>query len=1116
MADEKKEEEKKPEYHSEIDSEAKVRLAKIYRKDLIDQGYSAKDAHDLAVLMVRKVIRENKIKRSRKDITDLQAKIITVSRIRPDVARNLEKEIRAEQEEIKKLSDDIVKIEKDMKKLEGKKELLGKGYFDIEQEQKKKLKGLEDIKKKLPSEEYEREKQKIEGFYKDVFETRAEDIKDLRKKAGVASRFTCDVCGKGNLYESYDKDTGQLTYKCTNKKCKVNQWKRKKLLPEEVYKDRWFVRNVPILKWKSRELAHARMTSESRVEELEKKYREGLIDKEELKEGKKRIKKEVYGDTEAYEKDFEAFKRNNPGATRSDIKAEANKLRKKHNIKDRTIVEKYGGGLRKFSHTGEDFVKKVIFIVALIGIGAVIAASLGNMWFFFGFLSVGLYFLTPPPNEIEHEGGPLSWGHMIPFAGKGGAHSGFAWIRSITKVAAIICFAYGFKSMGDIFNTFFIITCLAGYFSLKLTYSPERPGDFIESLLRFAILGCYFIPFIVFAGIFNSYVLAAIAFAFFAIPPMPETSKGQNLGEILSRGLSGQTAYYEMFDKLLFLGLMFFALLGSGVLGDLPLFGTLGWALTGTLKYTFIYFWIVSLIGGFFSPARERPLTGILFLGGATIIYGIGPGSQDIGSALLGQWWPSVNQAVTSISEPISKMFGQLGKTFGDAFLLLTNPVGYATQLMNGSYSNNPAGETGAYGLELSGFEVSPVFIEQPFMITTNIKNSGAYNAEGVAIALSVGGKAPESTTSTGLPGLNTVPNPQLKVGNNAVTISGIGINSGCEANTPWSTNPVDKNYICVHNYATSQGSNNDLKMPFIRQNIWQTVFSSDGINCSNSATYQLRKKSIPINITLSYKYQSDSKVPIEFISQAEWDRLAKLDQLNSRLQIIKSEYSSAPVQFPIGTPGLKNPILETQDFHIALNLMSNQQGGKISGIDSIVLNYPVDFELIDKCSPEGMPGTTQNGGKTVTWTNKQSGDQIFFCHFKALKQGSTSKLGTSPTKTYAITAHANYTYTNSQQKLVKVEFGSWCCTQETGVCTNDQKCCPEDKVSGKGICAPKTQNCGGGTGGTSTSGCCQNANDLAWYCSDVASAQDCNAAGATFVSNGVCNQTTGRCEAKS
>jgi hypothetical protein len=184
--------------------------------------------------------------------------------------------------------------------------------------------------------------------------------------------------------------------------------------------------------------------------------------------------------------------------------------------------------------------------------------------------------------------------------------------------------------------------------------------------------------------------------------------------------------------------------------------------------------------------------------------------------------------------------------------------------------------------------------------------------------------------------------------------------------------------------------------------------------------------------------------------------------------------------------------------------------GGKIDSIDSIVMNYPTDFLLAtDGCNPK--PAKEAQG--RIEWIGMKSGDQIIFCHFQALRPaGSSSKLGTSPTKTYVVTAHANYTYSNSKEKLVTVLFGSWCCTQETGVCATDQKCCAENPTGiGKGICTPKTQNCEGGTGGA-TSGCCQNAESVGYSCYDV-STNKCDAG--TFVSNAACNTGTGMCESK-
>jgi len=827
----------------------------------------------------------------------------------------------------------------------------------------------------------------------------------------------CPGCGKRTLVEEVDEKTGKVYFRCANKDCPVFL-NDEKLTPDQIGIGG---RKIPITGLNARERANKRLVWEDRMSKLRKKYRNDELTEAEFETEKQKIENEVWGGDSRVSKGW---------------------------------VTRVGGPLAQISRKASPEVTKGVFAAAIIGIGAVISSMFGNWWFFAGFLSIGLYVLTPSPESGQFQEGPMGWGHILPWA-QGGTHAGFAWIKSITKVTAIITFAYGFSTMGDIFNTFFVAICLIGYFMLKREYDPKRPGDFIESLLRFGILGCYFIPFYVFASIFNSYVLAAISLAFFAIPPMPKSSGDQALTEVLARGLSGQTAYYEMFDKILFLGLMGFALLGSGSLGmDLGIISipSLGWQLTGTLKATFIYFWIISLIGGFFSPARERPLTGILFLGGATIIYAVGPGSQDVGSALLGQWWPSVNQAVTSISEPISKMFGTLGKTFGDAFLLLTNPVGYATQLMNGSYANNPVGETGAYGVELSGFDVSPVFIAQPFMITANIKNSGAYDAQDVKITFTSGAKAPEKQSALGTPSIAAT-----KTFTQPIKISQVlGTTDGCKNKQEDPNKDADKESACVHYFIDEQNSNK-----FIRQNIWQTVFSSSGITCSVSAAYELRKKYMPINVTLNYKYQSDSKVSVEFISQAEWDRLAKLDQLNSKLQFVQSQFSSAPVKFPIGTPGLKNPILETQDFHVALNIMSDQVGGKLTKIETIELYYPTDFELAsDGCSPSLSTGSPPKDGYAL-WEPKSSGDQIFYCHFQALKQGQTSKLGSSPTKTYILNAHAIYTYSVSKQKDVKVEFGSWCCDQEPvkDSCASGTKCCRED-ISGKGICIPQKQTC--------------------------------------------------------
>lgn len=723
--------------------------------------------------------------------------------------------------------------------------------------------------------------------------------------------------------------------------------------------------------------------------------------------------------------------------------------------------EKFGGSLDSLAKKSKKTAMEILFGLGLILLGALVSVSFGNYWFFFAFLSIAAYVMTPHPSSGKFTEGPLGLGHMLPWQ-QGGSHAAFGFFRSIFKVTAIILFAMGFYSVGDVFNIFFIATCFIGYFMMSIAYDPKVPAEFIESVLRFGVLGCYFIPFFVFGGIFDSYVLVFIALAFFAIPPVPKAGT-ENLAEVLSRGLSGATAYYEMFDKLLFAGLMLISLIGSGALGSIFAFaGGVGWQLQGTLAYTFIYFWFVSGIAGFFSPVRERPLVGLIMMGGATVIYGVGPGSQQIGSALLGQWWPTVHETLSSIMDPIVAVFDQLSQTFGNAFLLLTNPVGYATQLMNGTYSDNPTGPTGAYGVEIISFDVSQVYAGQPFIITTMIKNQGSQKAEDIVIALGTpydittnSGMAREqqsATYQTSPPMVYPKYNPLSIITypflgkEKFLAITDIGISmDDCD-----NSNPASDRFCLKKGPETlNQGV------------VEQFIFQSDMIPCDIINTYQLRKKFMPIEVLVKYDYSAQSSLPIEFISKEEWDRLTQTDQLVMRKEIPKM--STAPVQFPIGT--IEQPILasykdesgnkhEGTSFYIGLKLESNEGAeSSLGDVEFVELIYPKDFGAQPKsCSPS-MPSCTVNGDTvTCTWQGLSGlGAKIFYCQFDAL---DGDKMGGSPTKTYVVQANTSYEFLRWDRKDVKIEFGSVCCSDDE--CLNNQECC-------NGACIPEGQECEGG-----------------------------------------------------
>ncbi len=677
------------------------------------------------------------------------------------------------------------------------------------------------------------------------------------------------------------------------------------------------------------------------------------------------------------------------------------------------------GGFTK-SRYGE-YILKIVWVLALVVVGAVVAGTTGSWYFFIGFLALAIYFLVPNYENIEPEGGPLSWDDINVFgkafwkSSRRRTHGGWAWIKSIAKVTAIIFFALAFRNLGDVFNIAFIATVFLGYFSMKIEFDPKYPGEFIESMLRFGVLGAYFIPFWIFGSIFQSYVLVAIAFAFFAIPPMPSADI-KNLPEVLSRSLSGMTGYYEMFDKTLFAVLMVFALMGA--LLDFP-----GWGLTGALQKTFIYFWIVAGIGGFFSPVRERPLTGLLMLGGATIIYGIGPGSQEVGTALLGEWWPYVHNGVTDVFEPVVGVFDQLGQTFSNAFLLITNPVGYATSILNGTYAQNPSGKTGAFGVEVNDFFVSPVFKEQPFLVTVTIKNEGSFAAKGVEVELKVSEenaplRTPPGAGSAPLPGfgLGEADTPYFSV--QKLTIDKLGFTKTFER--------IDK----------ETGSNPDAQLT--QQDTRVLVFQSNGITCPVINEYSLRKKFIPLLAQVNYDYAVESNLEMEFLEEAEWERRIQEKILFTRQKL--STISTAPVKLNIGT--LDQPIREGVPFHVGMTMIS--QEGKNSRINDALVELDFPRELRIKVKPSDSnqiqilpdctsadkiiswePPKTENGravnGKIVWKFGKTEEIGSIICQFDALKDfGEASK-------TFLVSANASYSFSRWKTEDTRIEFTGEC-----------------------------------------------------------------------------------------
>ncbi|RLJ09502.1 MAG: hypothetical protein DRP15_03550, partial [Candidatus Aenigmatarchaeota archaeon] len=507
-------------------------------------------------------------------------------------------------------------------------------------------------------------------------------------------------------------------------------------------------------------------------------------------------------------------------------KLEEKEKRKKEIEKEKAILERRKSFQKRFAYKIEEKLgKKVLdgFIFAcMVGIGVVVSVIFNSTNFLIAFLAWGVMIILPHPESLEYnelkkalksldEKGekinwPFFWKYYLPNRSK---QNLVGFIRSLAKCTTIAFFILG---MWNNINIPFvvigmIVVSFIGYYSLGIEYDVEKPYELIESLIRFSILGFFFIPFVLFYKIFDSLVLALIAVAFFAIPPIPTSENREKTAIFMET--------YEYFDKLLFLVLMFAVFVGF----------MSGWEVTKAMRATFIYFLIVTGIAGFFSPAHTRPAVGFLMLGTASVIYGIAY-PQETFSALFGPWWPTIQNTFVSVTKPVADAFTGIAGTFATGWKMLTNPVGYATELMQGTYAENPQGDTGAYGLEITDFDISPIYIYQPFTVTLTLNNKGVFDAKNVVVRLSMGDDAPVEHSTD----LFKIPSPwRIKL-----NVSHLGIKQG-SGNSNCKNDP-SKDGFCER----------DVR-DVTKYDIIQEVFMGDGPRCESILGFDLRNKFIPM-----------------------------------------------------------------------------------------------------------------------------------------------------------------------------------------------------------------------------------------------------------------------------
>ncbi|UCC91344.1 MAG: hypothetical protein JSV39_03445, partial [Candidatus Aenigmatarchaeota archaeon] len=226
------------------------------------------------------------------------------------------------------------------------------------------------------------------------------------------------------------------------------------------------------------------------------------------------------------------------------------------------------------------------------------------------------------------------------------------------------------------------------------------------------------------------------------------------------------------------------------------------------------------------------------------------------------------------------------------------------------------------------------------------------------------------------------------------------------------------------------------------KKDIRQICFDSEGVECTVVADSELRKKFIPLNVSVIYDYEADSELSIDFISEKEWKRRVSADELVTG--IVQSRMVTSPVKLSIST--FDQPLREDQPFAVGFEIKSGEGKNSLVEDATIEILYPSEFSST-KCIGAGTfeYKGCEEGECKIVWEVSEADEEgkAIWCNF----EDSDIQMGEAPTKTYIVKAHADYTFRRWKTKSTEIRFGGYCCSPDD---------CVEGKICKAGVCIRK------------------------------------------------------------
>jgi len=470
-----------------------------------------------------------------------------------------------------------------------------------------------------------------------------------------------------------------------------------------------------------------------------------------------------------------------------------------------------------------------------------------------------------------------------------------------------------------------------------------------------------------------------------------------------------------------------------------------------TASIIFIGIWIMAFISGSAGDQDSRQTIGVILIVASFVIFSMGIGTQIVGEAFFGQWFPTVYQGIASVTGPLADIFDEFGAGFRNAFLLITNPTEYAQSIMNGSYQKDPdTGVAGAYGVEIMETKLTPIYAEQPYQALIKIQNKGAFTAKNVMIKLMLGEKAPTDKDALNIMYDTATLDETLRF---------------FSEDKDGDTKITEKDVKCEAKEC-SQSMDFEKDNELTKIDLRQVFFKSSGIKCKDVVAYKMMTKFLPLQARVEYDYSIDSSIELEFISKAEWDRLVKEGTIQTQVKK-PAQLKNAPVRLNLDT--LEQPVREGTDHFIGIHLDSSKKNGKISGLldEGIVVEFPTMLGA-PICSPEPVGGhpvvvndvlqdkRSEGGVLRLEWKEEDvkekgglHGNYLIYCNLPGLDFEKKEISG--PYQTFIIKASASYAFVETKGFLPgKMEFGGIrCCDGDELECLAGQ-ICNEDNTCGE------------------------------------------------------------------